>query len=150
VHIILESSSTLEYDTPTEGSMNAPALVGIGIDLVSVPRIEAVLRRWGKRFLDRVFTAAEIEYCLTRHSPVRSFAARFAAKEAFIKAVYRRQKDGIRYKDIEVVIRPDGSPGLRPHGTAKAMLAGSDALVSLSHEEDLAVAIVVTSGEVTD
>jgi holo-[acyl-carrier protein] synthase len=149
VHIILESLSTLEYDTPTEGSMTAPGLVGVGIDLVSVPRIEAMLRRWGERFLGRIFTSAEIEYCLTCHSPARSFAARFAAKEAFIKAVYRRRKAGMRYKDIEVVVGPDGRPGLRAHGTAKAMLAGSDAAVSLSHEEDLAVAVVVTSGEVT-
>jgi holo-[acyl-carrier protein] synthase len=138
--------------------------MSVGIDLVSVSRIERILERWGDKFLDRIFTRAEVDYCKSRHSPARSLAARFAAKEAFFKAVSglnsgrgagREEGDSrpeaaaaIRFKDVEVVIEPGGAPRLVSTGAAKEALGGSRASVSLSHEEDMAVAIVITSPEI--
>jgi holo-[acyl-carrier protein] synthase len=147
-HICLERRKTFEYDTPEEGVMGGPRDTGVGIDLVSVTRIEQMLGRWGKRFLERVFTEDEIEYCEKRYAPAGSLAARFAAKEAFIKAVSAPRPVGIRYRDVEVVVDDHGAPRLRAHGAAKHALRGLRATVSLSHEGDLAVAIVITRPEV--
>jgi holo-[acyl-carrier protein] synthase len=144
--------------------------MSVGIDLVSVSRIEAILERWGDRFLKRIFTRVEVDYCRSRHSPARSLAARFAAKEAFFKAVSglragrgddesgdRSRDEGriqpkgsevIRFTDVEIVIAPGGAPRLISRGAAKALLGRSRASVSLSHEEDMAIAIVITSPEI--
>jgi len=122
--------------------------LGIGIDLVSVKRIERMVDRWGRRFLERVFTASEIDYCEARYAPAESLAARFAAKEAFIKAVSETGPPGIRYRDVEVVVSERGVPGLKPRGTAKAAAGESRTSLSLSHEGGLAVAIVIASPEV--
>ena len=111
--------------------------------------------------MNRIFTRAEGDYCKSRHSPARSLAARFAAKEAFFKAVSGlnasrgdggsegRSTVGIRFKDVEVVIEPEGAPRLKSSGAAKEALGRSRASVSLSHEEDMAIAIVITSPEIT-
>jgi holo-[acyl-carrier protein] synthase len=122
--------------------------VGVGVDLVSVTRIEVMLKRWGRKFLNRVYTDREIDYCVGRYHPARSLAARFAAKEAFFKAVSRSGTAGIRYRDIETVVRDDGVPELKPHGRAKTALGRRSATLSMSHEQDLAAAVVVTSPEV--
>jgi holo-[acyl-carrier protein] synthase len=123
--------------------MGDPYRLGVGIDLVSIARIDRMVSRWGRRFLERVFTGDEIRYCETRYSSAGSLAARFAAKEAFIKAVSPSRTSGIRYRDIEIVVDDRGAPGLRPRGRAAAALAGSQASVSLSHEGDLAAATVI-------
>lgn len=128
--------------------MGDPGRLGVGIDLVSIKRIELMVGRWGRRFLERVFTRAEIEYCESRYAPAGSLAARFAAKEAFIKAVSGTRPGGIRYRDVEVVVNGHGVPRLRPRGTAKTALGESHTSVSLSHEGDLAVAVVITCPEV--
>jgi len=128
--------------------MGGLGITGVGVDLVSIPRIEVMVDRWGRRFLERVFTGAEIEYCRSRYAPAGSLAARFAAKEAFIKAVSPAGPGGIRYRDVEVVMSDDGVPGLRLHGRAKAALGRSEALISISHEGELAVAVVITCPEV--
>jgi len=133
--------------------MPAPDSISVGIDLVSVSRLESILERWGDRFLRRVFTGAEVDYCAFRHCPARSLAARFAAKEAFFKAVSGggRGKSAapIRFKDVEVIIEPNGAPRLKSRGAAREALGGCLASVSLSHEQDLAVAIVITFPTIT-
>ncbi len=129
--------------------------ISVGIDLVSVSRVESILSRWGDRFLERVFTRAEVDYCRSRHCPARSLAARFAAKEAFFKAVsglnFARSEGkgtaGIRFRDVEVVIEPNGAPRLEPTGAALEALGGARASVCISDEQYLAVAIVITSPE---
>jgi holo-[acyl-carrier-protein] synthase len=131
--------------------MPAQDSISVGIDLVSVSRVESILDKWGDRFLDRIFTRAEVDYCRSRHCPARSLAARFAAKEAFFKAVSggspERNAAGIRFKDVEVVMEANGAPRLESSGAARDALGGARASVSLSHEKDLAVAIVITSPE---
>jgi holo-[acyl-carrier protein] synthase len=122
--------------------------LGIGIDLVSIVRIERAVERWGQRFLGRVFTEGEIDYCEMKHRPGRSLAARFAAKEAFIKAVSGGRGRGIRYRDIEVVVDSDGVPRIETRGTALAAAGHRGVSVSLAHEDNLAIAIVIAWPEV--
>jgi holo-[acyl-carrier protein] synthase len=91
-------------------------IFGVGIDLVNTPRMEAVLQRWGERFVKRVFTEQEAQGCYQRAYPAASFALRFAAKEAFSKAIGLGMRKGIRWRDIEVFHLPGGRPTLRLKG----------------------------------
>ena len=128
--------------------MTGRGTFSVGIDLVSIDRIGGIIGRWGCRFVDRVFTAGEIAYCSGRALSAESFAARFAAKEAFVKAVSRRRPRGLRYRDIEVVLDKSGVPSIATHAGAKAALGGGCAEVSISHTGNLAAAVVVTYWEV--
>jgi holo-[acyl-carrier protein] synthase len=122
-------------------------MLTVGIDMVEITRIERVLKRYGDRFFERVFTAAEIAYCRGR-SP--ELAARFAAKEAVSKAlgVGMRMiaRDGIEWKDVEVIGDLRGKPLVRLYGRA-AQRAGELGLtewaISLSHTREHAIAFVV-------
>jgi holo-[acyl-carrier protein] synthase len=121
-------------------------IYGIGVDLVLIGRMEKVLNRWGKRFINRVFTVEEIEFCYKRAFPPSSFAMRFAAKEAFSKAIGLGMRGGIRWRDIEVFHFPGGRPGLRLRGRASQIcrekkIVGSH--LSLTDEGDYGVAMVM-------
>lgn len=121
-------------------------IVGLGTDLVEVARIAAAAERRGPALLARLFTAGEIGYCETRHYRFESFAARFAAKEAFLKALGTGARDGISWQDIEVVRDARGRPELRLTGRAHELAAErgvTNAFVSLSHTRTLATAVVV-------
>lgn len=117
----------------------------IGIDLVSISRMEAVVGKWGDRFLRRVFTAGEVAYSMSKPNPARSLAARFAAKEAFFKAVSARGAMGVPLREIEVVITEGGAPAIEVHGKAALALGGRKAALSISHDRDYAVAVVMTT-----
>jgi holo-[acyl-carrier protein] synthase len=123
------------------------SLRGIGTDIVAVARIASLVERHGDRFLARCFRPGELAVLRERVPAAAhaALAARWAAKEAFVKALAGRGT-GVVYRDIEVVRRPDGAPELRLHGSAAAALAAAGAggtLVSLSHERDYAAATVV-------
>jgi holo-[acyl-carrier protein] synthase len=110
-------------------------IVGIGSDLCNIERIENSLERFGERFLDRVFTDVEKAKAQSRpHSRAGTLAKRFAAKEAFSKAVGTGFKRGVHMKDIGVVNSPSGAPTLRLAGGAKARL---DALAPEGHAIDI-------------
>ncbi|MBW1801533.1 MAG: holo-ACP synthase [Deltaproteobacteria bacterium] len=96
-------------------------IYGIGIDLVNINRMESVLKRWGERFIERVFTEEEAGVCLGRARSASCFALRFAAKEAFSKALGLGMRRGIRWRDIEVIHSPAGKPGLRLKGRSSAI-----------------------------
>lgn len=118
---------------------------GIGTDIVGVERLAGSLRR-STAFAEAVFSPEERRYCEAQARPAQHFAARFAAKEAFLKALGRGIFDGIALPDIEVVAGPAGQPQLRLGPTAAAALGeagGAAALVSLTHEGGLALAFVV-------
>ena len=122
---------------------------GIGVDLVNIPRMEQALDRWGPRFLERIFTSAEIERCGTRARPAQCLASRFAAKEAFVKALGLGMREGLRWRDIEVVQNHLGKPSLQLHNQAQKLLKALEAKItwlSLSDERDSALAIVVLEG----
>ena len=121
-------------------------IYGIGVDLVKIARIERVLKRWGDRFIHRIFTPGEREICNSRPFPASAFALRFAAKEAFSKAIGYGMKRGVRWRDIEVFHYPGGRPGLRLHGRSldicqREKITGF--YVSLSDEKEYGVATVV-------
>ncbi len=114
----------------------------VGIDIVQVERINRVLSRWGTRFTNRVFRENEIALCTSTRNPAMCFAARFAAKEAFSKAL----GTGIRrlsWRDIEVTHNKMGKPFLIIRGKSKQLLDGRKVDVSLSDTKTLATAIVI-------
>ena len=122
---------------------------GIGVDIVKVDRIEQAVERWGYRFLKRIFTAAEIERCKQRARPAQCLALRFAAKEAFAKALGLGMRKGLRWRDIEVVHDHLGKPDLLLHNQAQRLLEAVEASrtwLSLSDERESAVAVVVLEG----
>jgi len=96
-------------------------IVGMGIDLTEVGRVEAAIARHGRAFLERVFTPAEIRYCDSHRHPAERYAARFAAKEAAMKALGTGWRRGVRWVDIEVAHLPGGRPTLRLHGRTKQL-----------------------------
>src|ERR1700691_3526248 len=98
-------------------------IVGSGIDLVEIGRIQQSMDRYGQRFLDRIFTGAEQEYCLRKRKSAESFAARFAAKEAGAKALGTGISHGVSWLEIEVVREPSGKPTIRFHGRSAAIAA---------------------------
>jgi holo-[acyl-carrier protein] synthase len=121
-------------------------IIGSGIDLVEIERIQQSMDRYGERFLNRIFTAAEQAYCLRKRKSAESFAARFAAKEAGAKALGTGINFGVGWLEIEVVREPGGRPTLRFHGRAAAVaarLGAAHAALSITHTADLAMASVV-------
>ena len=124
-------------------------VVGIGIDIVNIGRIESMMARWGDLFLGRVFTEREIVRCRQRARPSECFAIRFAAKEAFLKAIGRGLRNGIQWTDIEVENDSLGKPLFSLHRKAKEVLETQrvkKALLTLSHERFYAVAHVLLEG----
>ncbi len=118
-----------------------------GVDLIEIPRLERVLERYGDRFLERVFTPAEILYCRGR---LPELAARFAAKEAVSKAlgvgVRMMARDGINWRDVEIIGDARGKPLVCLYGRAAARadeLGLTEWAVSLSHTREHAIAFVV-------
>ena len=121
-------------------------IYGIGIDLVDVKRMGGVIDRWGKRFINRIFTAKEIGFCVQGPKSVSSLALRFAAKEAFSKAIGLGMKKGIRWRDIEIVHNPSGRPDLKVTGKALSFCHKEGInrwYVTLSDEGDYGIAVVV-------
>jgi holo-[acyl-carrier protein] synthase len=121
-------------------------IVGSGIDMVEIERIERSVERYGKRFLDRVYTGAEQAYCLRKRKAGESLAARFAAKEAGAKALGTGISFGVNWLEIEVVREPSGKPTVRFHGRAAqiaARLGVARAALSITHTGELALASVV-------
>lgn len=121
-------------------------ILGIGIDLVDIERFVRFHQRFGARGLRRLFTAGEIDYCLGHAATPSSLAARFAAKEAFYKALGTGKADGGLWTDVEVVRLRNGAPALRLHGRAarNARERGARRLhLSLTHGATIAVAQVV-------
>jgi holo-[acyl-carrier protein] synthase len=121
-------------------------VIGIGIDVVEIARIRRLRERWQDRFLQRVFTGAELAYALHRHDPAQHLAARFAAKEATLKALGTGLSMGVRWREMEVR-RPRGQGPCLTLSGRTAELADARGIrrlhVSLSHDAGLAVAQVL-------
>ena len=116
---------------------------GIGVDLVRIPRMREVISRWDERFLRRVFTEGEIAYCRGRRDPVPHFAARFAAKEAGMKALGTGLRLGVRWRDLEVRRERGRAPCLVLHGRSRELglaRGGRHMLLALTHDGDYALA----------
>jgi holo-[acyl-carrier protein] synthase len=126
------------------------SVLGIGVDLVECSRIDRSLERFGEKFLHRVFTEGEIEYSMSMKFPARHLAARFAAKEAVSKAFGTGIGKAMGWKDIDVHRKPSGEPFLVLEGGAKKLAEErrvSRVLITLSHTEHHAMAVIVLEGE---
>lgn len=114
----------------------------IGVDIVEISRIKGAITRQGEKFLNRVYTGPELKLCKQR---ISSLAARFAGKEAVIKAISIRGK-GINLKDIEILADSSGKPLVHLYGNAQTQadsLGVSNLAISLSHSRKYAVAFVI-------
>ncbi len=116
-------------------------MVSVGVDIVEVERVERAIDRWGARFLDRIFTAEEIRYCRGRAREAESFAVRFAAKEAFAKAL-KVGRVSI-WREVEVVRGEGPRPSVQLHGGARVLVGKRRVDLSLSHAATHAVAVVL-------
>jgi holo-[acyl-carrier protein] synthase len=120
--------------------------ISVGVDIIEISRIAASVERFGDRFLQRIYTANEIAYCRGR---APQLAARFAAKEAVMKALGTGTR-GVGWQEVEVTRKRTGEPGIELHGRAieRAKKLGIDRLaLSISHSRDYAVASVVSRVE---
>src|SRR5215472_18758448 len=125
-------------------------IVGTGIDIAEVDRIAASIDRFGRRFLERVFTAEEIRYCESKANKAERYAGRFAAKEAAMKAIGTGWNRGVTWHDVEVRRSPGQRPTMAFHGRAGdffAALGAKRAHLSLTHTNDFAMAQVILESE---
>jgi len=121
-------------------------IVGMGTDLVEIERIERSIDRFGERFLERIYSPAEIAYCQSKKNFAESFAARFAAKEAGAKALGTGISWGVSWHEFEVLREPSGKPSLVLSGRAAQLaqhLGVAHIALSLTHTRTLAMAVVV-------
>ena len=121
-------------------------IIGTGIDLEQVVRIEQAIARHGERFLHRVFTEGERRYCDSKANRLERYTARFAAKEAAMKALGTGWSHGVRWRDIEVSRQPGGRPTIVFHGVAAEIAANLGVVrtaLSLSHTSEQAIAHVI-------
>jgi len=121
-------------------------IVGTGIDVVEVSRIARAVERYGKRFLERVFTADEIRYCESKRNRIERYAARFATKEAAMKALGTGLSRGVTWQQIEIRREPGGRPTVFFAGVAAEFarqLGAARAHLSITHTQAMAVAHVI-------
>jgi holo-[acyl-carrier protein] synthase len=121
-------------------------IVGTGIDLAEVPRVRASIERFGQRFVTRIYTPAEIAYVERKANRFERYAARFAAKEAGMKAIGTGWRRGVTWQDFEVVNLPSGKPTLRFHGVAQEFaraLGVRNISLSLTHTAEYGMAHLI-------
>ena len=121
-------------------------IVGTGVDLAEVPRIQASIERFGEKFIRRIYTPAEIAYVERKANRYERYAARFAAKEAGMKAIGTGWRRGVTWQDFEVANLPSGKPTLLLHGVAakfRAKLGVKNISLSLTHTAELGMAHVI-------
>ena len=121
-------------------------IYGVGIDIVEVLRVEKILQKWGDPFIAKVYSADETAYCKKKAFPAIHFAARFAAKESFLKSLGMGLGMGVGLKDIELINDLQGKPYLKTHNRAEAILREVGIMtihVSVTHTREYANAVVI-------
>ena len=124
-------------------------IVGLGVDIAEVERVQGAIERQGERFLKRVYTEKERAYCEKFKNKYERFAGRWAVKEAAMKALGTGWRHGIRWKDVEVTRDASGKPSLELHGVAKQIaekLGVKNVAVTITHTEIQALAQVIFEG----
>jgi holo-[acyl-carrier protein] synthase len=125
-------------------------IFGTGIDIVDISRFERFVRENNEPLFNRVFTPGERAYCASKRRSAQHYALRFAAKESFLKALGTGLRDGLSWRDMEVVNDPQGKPELMLHGRAEELFRQnrlSRIFLSLSHDGNYAIASVILEGE---
>jgi holo-[acyl-carrier protein] synthase len=128
------------------GAKRMRVIVGMGVDIAEIDRIQAAIKRNGRRFIERIFTPLEIEYCERHRNPFERYAGRFAVKEAAMKALGTGWARGVRWVDIEVTNLPGGKPTLRLSGVAgelAARIGAKNISLSITHSGNIAFAQVI-------
>lgn len=121
-------------------------IVGLGLDITEIDRIEAAITRHGAAILQRLFTREESNYCESHRNKFERYAGRFAAKEAGMKALGTGWRMGVRWRDVEVVREPGGKPSLHLHGVAgerAAKMGVRNISLTITHSGNLALAQVI-------
>jgi len=124
-------------------------ILGLGIDIIEVARIQASYERFGDRFLNRILHSNEISYCLSHKAPAPFLAARFAPKEAISKAFGTGIGADLGWRDMEVGRKPSGEPFVILHEGGQKLLqarGGRTVLISLSHTQNYASAVAMLEG----
>jgi holo-[acyl-carrier protein] synthase len=124
-------------------------ILGTGVDLAEVDRIRAAIARNGRRFIERIYTPAEIAYVERKANRFERYAGRFAAKEAGMKAIGTGWRRGVRWQDFEVSNLPSGRPTLKLHGEAAHIaeqLGVKLISLSITHTAELGMAHVILEG----
>ena len=125
-------------------------IVGTGIDIAEVDRIAHSIERFGRRFVERIFTPGEIRYCESKANKAERYAGRFAAKEAGMKAIGTGWNRGVTWRDVEVQRAPGSRPTIVFHGKAAEFfqkLGAARPHLSITHTKDSAMAFVVLESE---
>ncbi len=115
----------------------------VGIDVVDMDRFQKAVEKWGQRFTHRILTEKEIKYCQRKATGVQSMAVRFAAKEALIKCLPPQEQIAFPWHDAEILSAKGGKPAISLHGRLAQLLKDKQVLVSLSHSENSAVAVII-------
>jgi holo-[acyl-carrier protein] synthase len=123
------------------------SIASIGVDLCDIPRLSKLIGEHGERFLGKVYTAGEIDYCRNKVKNLTSFAGRFAAKEALFKALGTGLRSGMNWKDVEVVNDELGKPHFKFYGEIARIIGNRNVMLSLAHTDENAVAFVVIEGD---
>ena len=121
-------------------------ILGLGLDIAEIDRIEAAITRYGAPFLERIYTSQEVAYCESHKNRFERYAGRFAAKEAAMKALGTGWRHGIRWRDIEVVREAGGKPTLHLEGIAREFserLGVKNILLTITHSGNFALAQVI-------
>ena len=142
------TSAHTALPTVVAPAIRGDRIIGIGIDIEEVARVADLATRYAERFISRIFTDGESDYCLRRRIPAQHLAARFCAKEAAMKALGTGRAHGVLWRDVEVV-RAGGPPQLRLHGGARRRfeaLGATGSLLTLTHSRQLAIAQVILVG----
>lgn len=124
-------------------------IIGIGTDIVSIPRINKACQRFGEKFINKIFTDEEANICKCKKDAAPHLAARFAAKEAVLKALGTGVSKGIGFKDVEVARMQGSKPEIVLYGKGKEMaefLGVKNIHISISHDADRALAFAVIEG----
>jgi len=129
------------------------SVIGVGIDLVRISRVRGILDRWADRFVRRVLSAQETAYCRSRRDPAPHVAARFAAKEATLKALGTGLRMGVNWRELEVHRERGQPPTMTLHGRCRAIAeakGGREVLLSLTHDGEYAMAQAMLIGDRAD
>jgi holo-[acyl-carrier protein] synthase len=121
-------------------------VIGVGIDLVKIDRIQKMVEKWNKRFLNRIFTSDEQRYSYSFRHPFPHLAGRFAIKEAVFKAIGTGWRDGVKWTDIEVYNESSGQPRVRVYGKVKKKIEDqgvTNIQASISHDTEYSVGQIV-------
>ena len=125
-------------------------IVGTGIDIAEVPRIAASIERFGRRFIERIFTPDEIRYCESKANKAERYAGRFAAKEAGMKAIGTGWSRGVTWQDVEVLRAPGSRPTVVFHNKAGEFyhsLGATRAHLSITHTKEVAMAHIILESD---